>query len=610
MLTALRISGLALLDDVEVEFGRGMNVVTGETGAGKSILLDALHLALGGRMSPDVFREGAEEVVVEALFEVAPDHPVLARLRAAGLPVESGAHELLVRRTASRSGRGRAFVNGSLCTVGMLQACLRGLVDVTTQHEHVSLLDESTHLSLLDAFAGLSSAAGPLGEYREAWTTLARARRERIALETDRHARARRSEEIRFQLGEIEAAELRAGELEELETERQVLMSAEKLRLAARTAEALVYSEEESGLERIGRALRTLGDVAVLDARLEPMLAALRTASAEVDDAGRALARYADGLEGDPERLAAVDDCLAVLRGMCRKYGGTLDAVLAHAESLRAAQQEAMDATGRFERLDAEIARALACATDRATEITGARREAARTIAAEVQRELDALGMRGCKVQLQLTPVPVVPETGVALGPDGAETVRLLLAANPGEPPRSLARIASGGELSRILLAVKRALARVDPVDTYVFDEVDAGIGGGIAEVVGRLLSKVARLRQVICVTHLPQVAAFADRHLKVEKHVQRGRTATAVALLAEPGERRHEVARMLAGLKVTDSALRHASALIEAARSDAARPGAGASARGGRRSAPAGAAARVASLTRRITGRYPPPLR
>ncbi len=601
MLTALRVSGLALLDDVEVEFGRGMNVITGETGAGKSILLDALHLALGGRMSPDVFREGADEVVVEALFEVGPDHPVMARLDAAGLPVEVGAQELLVRRMASRSGRGRAFVNGALCTVGMLQACLRGLVDVTTQHEHVSLLDESTHLSLLDGFAGLSGTTGPLAEYRDAWTALVRARRERVALEADRDARTRREEEVRFQLGEIDTAEPRAGEVEALEAERQVLVSAERLRVAARTAEALVYSDEESGLARIGRAIRALHDVVGLDPRLEPMLASLRTASAEAEDAGRALGRYADILEGDPERLAAVDDRLAVLRGLCRKYGGTLDAVLAHADALRAAERAAGDAADRFEQLDAEIARALALATDQAAAITRARCDAARTIAAEVQRELDALGMRGCRVQVELTPVPVTPETGVALGADGAETVRLLLAANPGEPARSLARIASGGELSRVLLALKRALARVDPVDTYVFDEVDAGIGGGIAEVVGRLLSGVARQRQVLCVTHLPQVAAFADRHLKVEKRIHRGRTSTVISTLAVVDERRAEVARMLAGLTVTDSALRHAAALMQAARADGARG----STRGARRSVPGAAvtAARVASLTRRSAG-------
>jgi DNA repair protein RecN (Recombination protein N) len=286
MLTALRISGLALLDDVEVEFGRGMNVITGETGAGKSILLDALHLALGGRMSPDVFREGADEVVVEALFEVGPEHPVLARLRAAGLPVDAGARELLVRRSASRSGRGRAFLNGSLCTVAMLQACLRGLVDVTTQHEHVSLLDESTHLSLLDGFAGLSAGGGLLGGYRETWTSLVRARRERATLEADRDAGARRAEEIRFQLEEIEAAEPRVGELEALEAERQVLMNGEKLRLAARTAEALVYSDEASGLERIGRALRMITDVAALDGRLDSIAGTLRAATSEVEDAG------------------------------------------------------------------------------------------------------------------------------------------------------------------------------------------------------------------------------------------------------------------------------------------------------------------------------------
>ncbi len=607
MLTVLRISGFAIVDHVEVELGPGLNVVTGETGAGKSILMEALHLVLGGRMPGDVLREGADEVVVEALFELPPGHPVLARVAAAGLPAPEGSRELLVRRTASRSGRGRAFVNGALCTVGMLEACLRGLVDATAQHEHVSLLDESTHLPLLDAFGGTAGAGGPLPAYREAWQRLAGLARERAALVAAQEERALRADQLRFAVQEIEATAPRPGELEALERERQVLLAAERLMVAARSGEALVYADDGSAAERVGRALRSLAEAAGVDARLEPVVATLRAAGAELEEAGRALARYADGVAADPERLAAVEERLGALRSLVRKHGGSVEAVLARLEEMRARLAEADGAGERLARLEDDLAEAHRRAEALAAALSGARGRAALAFGREVRRELDALSMARCRVEVAFVPAErALPGGSAALGPDGAETARLLLAVNPGEPPRALARVASGGELSRIVLALKRALARVDPVDTYVLDEVDAGIGGGVAEAVGRLLSDVARERQVICVTHLPQVAAFADRHLKVEKGARAGRTVTAVTALDAPEERRAEVARMLAGATVTDSALEHARALMRGAhaRGGRARPIARALHARARRSPPihAGpAGSRGGSLTRRV---------
>jgi len=572
MLTTLRISGFAIVDQVEVAFGPGLNVLTGETGAGKSILLEALHLVLGGRMSADVLREGADDAVVEALFELPPGHPVTLRLAAAGLPIQAEATELLVRRTASRSGRGRAFVNGALCTVGMLEASLRGLVDVTGQHEHVALLDEASHLSLLDAFAGVDagphpSGAGPLARYRAAHRELAAAARDRDALLALREERARRADYLAFQLRELEAASPKPGEDADLERERQVLAGAEKLREAARTAEALVYGEEGSAAERVGRAARTLADAAAVDARLEAPLALLRSALAEVEEAGRTLVSYADAVGGDPERLAIVEERVEALRALARKHGGTLEAALARREEMRLELASVEGGGETLERLERRIAGAGAEAVALARELTRRRAEGARAFAREVRRELGALAMDRCRVEVAfLPPESALAHAGVALGAEGAERAQILLAPNPGEPARPLARVASGGELSRVLLAVKRALARTDPVETYVFDEVDSGIGGGVAEAVGRLLAEVSRERQVICVTHLPQVAAFAERHLRVEKRVQGGRTSAHVVPLGSSEERRSEVARMLAGLTLTDSAIEHAGALIAAA--------------------------------------------
>jgi DNA repair protein RecN (Recombination protein N) len=599
MLTTLRISGFAIVDAVEVRFGPGLNVLTGETGAGKSILVNALHLVLGGRMSAEVLRDGADEAVVEALFELPSDHPVFARLAAAGVepPPPGEAAELLVRRVAQRGGRGRAYVNGALVTATVLAEALRGVVDVSGQHEHVSLLDPATHVSLLDAFAGLDApdqGGGPslLARYREAHGALAALVRERESLAQDEGERTRRADYLAFQLRELDAVDPRPAEDEALEAERRVLASAERLRDAASAAEAHAYGEDGSASERLAQAARALADAAALDPRLAGPLALLRSAAVEAAEAGRELARYADLVGGDPDRLRAVEERLDVLRALCRKHGGSLAAALARRDRMR---EELAAAAGGGERLGA-IAGEIEARGGEALALAGAlrdaRAEAARTFCAAVRAELDALAMGRCKVEIAFPP----PEGGVAfagrtLAACGGERAEILIAPNPGEPARPLARIASGGELSRLLLAVKRTLARKDPVTTYVFDEVDAGIGGAVAEAMGRVLSDVSRGRQVICVTHLPQVAAFADRHHRVEKRVAGGRTHTDVRLLEEEGDRRQEVARLMAGQTVTPSALEHAGALIAAARAPAT-----ATERGRRPAPPRAAARRVAS--------------
>jgi DNA repair protein RecN (Recombination protein N) len=575
MLTALRISGFAVVDQVEVRFGPGLDVLTGETGAGKSILVNALHLALGGRMSAEVLREGADEAVVEALFELPADHPVLARLEAAGLPrpepSEAGTAELLVRRVAPRGGRGRAFVNGSLCTVSMLESALKGLVDISGQHEHVSLLDPATHLDLLDAFAGEGALVpGSLSaRYRQAFGAFSALWREERALAQDEGERAGRADYLAFQLKELEAAEARPGEDQALEQERKVLLSAARLADAARAAEGLVYGEEGSASERVGQAVRALAEAAQLDPRLAPVLDLLRSAAAEVEEAGRELGRYAGSVGGDPERLALVEERLALLRSLARKHGGSLAAALERRDSMAAELAALAGSDGRRAELGRLLAEKGAEALSLARELGRVRQGAAREFARAVRRELEGLAMERCRLEVAFGPPEgALPVGETALGPTGAERAEILIAPNPGEPARPLARIASGGELSRILLAVKRALSAADPVLTQVFDEVDAGIGGAVAEAVGRLLAEVSRERQVLCVTHLPQVAAFADRHHLVEKRVAGGRTSTSVRALEDDASRRAEVARMLAGQTVTASALEHASALLQAARS------------------------------------------
>ncbi|MHB8416427.1 MAG: DNA repair protein RecN [Myxococcales bacterium] len=548
MLAALRIERFATIDALEVDFGPGLTVLTGETGAGKSILVDALHLALGGRAQAEVVRTGCDEATVEAVFGAGPG--IRARLEELGLP--SG-DELLIRRVVHRAGRSRVWVNGALCTVSILEQLARRLCDISSQHEHVSLLDPACHLDLLDAHGGLLEArAGAAAAYQR-FAALAR---ERQALSTDDAERARRADYLRFQIQEIDELDPKAGEEDALAGERAVLASAAKIQALAESAEALLYSGEGAAAERTAAATTRVAELAALDPAFAPMHRALASAVAEIEEAARELSGAARHRREDPERLAAVDDRLAALRKLARKHGGDVANVLARRAAMAQELSGVLGHAGRLAELSAEEETARAEATALATALSGLRREAAARLSSAVQRQLGKLGMGKSRLELRLEAAP--------LGPRGADEAELYFSANPGEAPRPLARIASGGELSRVMLAFKRAGAATDPVDIYVFDEVDSGIGGPTAQVVGRMLKEVARERQVICITHLPQIAAFADRHLAVRKVVQRGRTLSEVRALDEGAERCQEVARMLGGEELTPIALQHARELLD----------------------------------------------
>jgi DNA repair protein RecN (Recombination protein N) len=560
MLELLRVRAFAIIDELEAHFAPGFNVLTGETGAGKSILVDALHLVLGGRAQAEAVRTGADEAEVQALFRPRDPAATDARLSSLGLPA-AGA-ELVVRRTVQREGRSRAWVNGALATAAQLSQATCGLLDISGQHEHVGLLDAQTHLSMLDGYAGLSR-----GEYEAAFAALADAERERARLDSDESARAERASFLRYQLDELEKAEAKPGEDEALAQERRVLAAAEKLRGGAEEAEALLRSGDEAAVVAASRACKRLDELAGIDPALAAVAAAVRGAAAELDEAARTLSRYAGRAGGDPQRLEAIDERLELLRRLSRKHGGSLAAALQRRETMKTELQS----------LDHHD-EALAAAETRVRELSGKalrlgralserRRSAAAGFSRAVAAELASLGMARTEISVRFGPPGEggIPAEGEMLGPRGLESAELLLSPNPGEELRPLARIASGGELSRVLLAVKRVLADADDVDTYLFDEVDAGIGGATADAVGRALSAVARGRQVICITHLPQIAVFAERHQVAEKEIRRGRTHSRVA--AVEGEARvEELARLLSG-QATPVALEHARELLEKAR-------------------------------------------
>src|SRR5450432_3375384 len=568
MLTHLHISGFALIDEVELSLGPGMTVITGETGAGKSIVVDAMGLLRGARAGADVIRVGRDEARVEALITLPEGNPARARLEddGRGGDLDDG---LVVRRVISRQGRGRAHLGGGLATAGDLSLHVAGLIDIASQHDQQSLTDPERQLAILDAFAENEAARE---EMVAAYAALAAARRALEAFSADARGRAEREDLLRFQLGELEAAQPVVGEDEDLRTQRERLKGAEKFFAAATRGEDTLYAGDGAVAERLSAIAHELAPLGELDPALAPLRERLEGARAVVEDVARDLGKYARGIRSDPARLAEVEERLFLLQRLCRKHGATLEELVAKREALSRALGElgAFDETMAARKAAVDEAEARAGAA--AERLTAGRRKAAAGLEKKVASTMRELGFATARL-----PVAVGERE---LGASGADQVRFMFAPNPGDPPRPLAKIASGGELSRVMLAVKQALARTDGVLTYVFDEVDAGIGGGAAETVGRKLKKIAAERQVIVITHLPQVAAFADAHVRVTKTAERGRTRVTIEAL-EDGERAGELARMLGGANPSAEAKAHAVEMLRRAR--AADP-----ARGARAEAPA----------------------
>ncbi|HEY5949658.1 MAG TPA: DNA repair protein RecN [Kofleriaceae bacterium] len=561
MLRHLRATNFAILSDVEIELGLGMNVLTGETGAGKSLIVEAVNLLRGGRASADIPRTGTDEAVVEATVEVPDDLQarVAGVLDGAGLPNEGS--EVFIRRVIQRGGRSRCYVNGALTTAARLAELGALLIDLSGQHQHQGLVDPGRHLEILDLFSG--SVDEVLGMHA-AWAELKQLDETVLALGGDERARDARIDYVRFQLEELDAASLQSGEDQSIDIERARLASVDQLQGAARTAEELLYGGDDSARDRVAAAAREVERAVRTDPTLDTVAKQLGEIETLIDDAADQLRSYADRLEGDPERLAALDERLALIRRLTRKHGGTLDEVIAKAAELRS---ELATLTGRDAKLaEAQAARKLAeaQAITAAAALTKTRAKAARRLEKEVGAALAELGMGAAKLSIVVEPRP--------LGPTGADRIELMLASNKGEDTRPLAKVASGGELSRIMLALKLSLRRADEVATYVFDEVDTGIGGATAQVVGAQIRAVAATdsgRQVLCVTHLPQIAAYADHHFHVEKTEVAGRTETHVRKLTGTA-RKDELARMLGG-QATSKAKAHAGELLaEAARTDA----------------------------------------
>jgi DNA repair protein RecN (Recombination protein N) len=562
VLKELRIKNFAIIDEIHVHFTEGLHVFTGETGAGKSILVEALSLALGGRASADMIRSGQETATIEAVFDLR-DHPDIAEL-AKAQGIEASGDELVIRRAISAS-RNRVYVNGSLSTVSVLELFGSRLVEIHGQYEQQTLLHPERQLDILDSYAGVFELRGALERHYYYLQGL----RKRLAdLAARADERVRRQQLLQFELHEIDQAKLRPDEEDELKTERHVLMHTEKLLQVTQGSSDALYAGEDTLVERLGQVLKALEEVSGIDPALKPVVEELRAALYQLEEAGRTLGDYAGRVEFDPVRLSEIEERLAELGALKRKYGPTVADILAHRDA-RANELEGLQhQVENMEALRAEIALTEQQVRQQALELSERRMAVGASLERAVERELHELSMGAAcfVIAFHRTPDPAgfiaVEGTPVQLMPTGIESVEFLFTSNPGEEPRPLAKIASGGELSRVMLALKGILAVVAQVPTLVFDEVDAGIGGGVAEVVGRKLKALTKTCQVFCITHLPQVASRGDVHFLIEKQVVSGRTVTTVRPLSA-GERVDEIARMSGGLVITETTRKLAIELL-----------------------------------------------
>ncbi|HEY6351769.1 MAG TPA: DNA repair protein RecN [Candidatus Angelobacter sp.] len=556
MLLELRVENYAVIDSLAVEFAPGLNLLTGETGAGKSILIDALALLLGDKSSSDVIRHGAEKAVVSGVFE-GERKAAEWILEQNGIEAEAG--QIIIKREIAAGGRSRVFVNNQPATVALLKELAPELASIHAQNENILAFDAAARLLLLDAYAG-----NQLAELNRAYEAWALARRHLSNLERDEQESLRMVDLWSFQKKEIESAHLQAGEDQKLETEKRVLANAEKLQGAAMAAYDLLYDSESSAVAHVALARKHLEELARFDPKFQEALSSLEGAKAGIEDVSDTVRDYAEAIDASPERLAQVEDRLAQFDRLKRKYGPTVDAVIACGEEAARKLNEVENREEIIQDLKAKLAAAAENYLSTARNTSKRRYAAARELQKLVEAEVNQLAMKS-QFRIEVSG----SDEAENWTPTGFDNVSYLIATNPGEPLKPVEQIASGGELSRVMLALKATIeaskrTKSDLQKTLVFDEIDSGIGGRAAEAVGKKLKSLARTSQVLCVTHLPQIASFADHHYLIEKKAAAGRTRTSVRLL-DSTERTEEIARMLSGAKLTETSRQHAEQLLKA---------------------------------------------
>jgi DNA repair protein RecN (Recombination protein N) len=538
MLRFLSIQHVAVIDFLEVEFRPGLNVLTGETGAGKSMLVEAVGLLMGGRASAELVRTGQALATVQAIFE-------------------DRGEDLIARREVGAQGRSRGFINGALVTANAMRDSASSLVELHGQHEHQTLLDPNSHLDLLDEFGGLRDRRAAVAEAFRAWSALARTLGE---LRLDEREKAARLDLLRFQLGELDRASPRPGEDEELEARRAVLANAERLQQLCTDAYSALYESDQAVLAGLGLVWRRVGELAEIDPRFVAHLEPREAIKAQLEDLAYALRTYADGIDASPAALQEAENRLALIERLKRRYGPTLADVIAARAGFARQLDDLEHAEGREAEVAASCAQARDVYLDVATRFSEERRGVAVSFGRAMEKLLAELAMGRTRFEVRFGPGGAPESQWTERGFDQAECY---LSANVGEDLRPLARVASGGELARIMLAIRTLIAGDTPGKTLIFDEIDSGIGGRVADVVGRRLRRLGDRFQVLCITHLAQIAAHADAHYRISKEVRGGRTVSRVSELA--GDARvEEIARMIAGAEPTEKSRATARELLE----------------------------------------------
>lgn len=555
MLEHLHIKNLALIKESEISFGEGLNILTGETGAGKSMVIDSLQFALGGRAGKDFLRHGEKQASVEALFAMQSE-ALQEKLEENGIqPEEDGS--VLITRTLSEAGKSVCRVNGSTVTVSMLREIAEDLIDIYGQHEHQSLLNPSKHIRLLDRFCG-AGFGDAMEEYKKSYHALKELEKQLQSLMGDESQREQRMDILQFQKEELEAGELRLGEEEDLLEQKKRLSSMEKLMRLTRESLALLYDGENmmpSACDQLGDALAKLQEAAEYDNSLNTFADALADAYAAVEDTARELKREAEKQENDPDALEEIEERLQLIYKLKRKYGGSVEAALAFYDKVVQELDFLSNSSEKVAELTLEKEKEQKKLSAAAEKLSALRRSTAQQVAAQIEASLKDMEMKDARFHIQI-------DEKADWTADGKDKVEFLISANAGENLKPLAKIASGGEMSRVMLALKTVLVDADEIGTFIFDEIDTGVSGRTARKVGEKMRFLGSKRQILCITHLPQIAAMADQHFLIEKESSHGETTTQVTPLEGEGSVL-EVARLMGGSDVTDTTLAAARELI-----------------------------------------------
>jgi len=551
MLQFLNISNIALIDDMQVEFDSGLNLLTGETGSGKSIIVDALGVLIGGRFTSELLKSGTERGSIEGLFSATSNPELETMLENAGL---SATTELIIRRELSSTGRNKIFINNQLATHSLLRDLRPFLVDIHGQGDQQTLFNPETHLEILDAFAGHTALRVEVAGAYQRWTAL---RRELDSLRRDESEKFQLVDTLKFQIAELERAQLSIGEGERLEEERRRLANVEKLTTLCQASYSRIYEDDDAALTRVRQSLKEIEELAEYESSFRDYLEGIESARAVLEELSFSLRDFSDRLEFSPARLAEIEDRLAELSRLKRKYGGSIATALDHLARSEDRLRQVETSDEREQELNSELVAAREHYLDRARKLHKERVRAAKKFEQAVEKGIGEVALDNARFQVQ------VSDRSDSADDKGIDHTEFYFSANVGEDVKPLARVASGGEASRLMLVLKTVANGSQFPRTIVFDEIDTGIGGRVSEAVGIKLKKLSQTNQVLCVTHQPQIARFADSHLVVQKESLKGRTQVSVGKLDRSG-RIEELARMLTGAEITESARRHAKELLK----------------------------------------------